>query len=151
MHRSRSGLSLVEIIISIAIIAILTGVYFLVANPAGQLAGARNSRRIADLQSIMLGIRQNIADQGNGQFGCASGSVPTSTKNMGSATGSYNIAPCLVPTYLALMPTDPSASSAYYNSPTDYNAGYSIKMNASGSITLSAPSAELNKTITNTR
>lgn len=147
-----AGLSLIEIVITIAIIAILMGVYFLVANPAGEVAGARNSKRSIDLQTIMLAIRSNIADQGNGQFGCASGSVPTSTKNMGSASGSYNIAPCLIPTYLSVMPFDPSASSSYYNSPTDYNTGYSIILNsASNTITLSAPHAELGKTISTTR
>ncbi len=147
----RRGLTLIEIVIVIALLAVLTTVYLLVANPGGQLAAARNNRRSVDLQNIMLAIRQNIADQGNGQFGCSSGSVPTSTKNMGAASGSYNIAPCIVPTYIAVMPFDPSASSSYYNSPSDYNAGYSISMNASGSITLSAPNAELNKAITLTR
>jgi prepilin-type N-terminal cleavage/methylation domain-containing protein len=148
----RRGLTLIEIVIVIALIAVLTGVYFLTANPAGQLASARNSRRTNDLQIIMLAIQQNIADQGNGQFGCSSGAVPTSTKNMGTATGSYNIAPCLIPSDgISAMPFDPSATSSYYNSPSDYNTGYSIVINASGSITLSAPHAELNKTITNTR
>ncbi len=147
----RKGLTLIEIIVTIAIIAILVGVYFLVANPAGQLAGARNNRRTTDLEGLLIAVRQNIADQGNGQFGCSSGAIPTTTTNMGSASGSYNIAPCLVPTYLSLMPFDPSASSAYYNTVTNYNTGYSIIQNASGSVTLSAPHAELNKTISVTR
>jgi prepilin-type N-terminal cleavage/methylation domain-containing protein len=148
----RRGLTLIEIVITIAIIAVLVGTYFLVANPAGQLAGARNSRRNTDLETIMLAVRQNIADQGNNQFGCTSaGAIPTSTTNMGSAAGSYNIAPCLIPTYLNVMPFDPNATSAYYNSVADYNTGYSILMNASGSITLSAPHAELGKTVSITR
>jgi prepilin-type N-terminal cleavage/methylation domain-containing protein len=148
----RKGLTLIEIVITVAIIAIVSGIFFLVANPAGQLASARNGRRNADLQSLMLAVRQNIADQGNGQFGCASaGPIPTSTKNMGSAAGSYNIAPCIVPTYIAVMPFDPGTSTAYYTSPSDYNSGYSIIANASGSVTISAPSAELNKKISTTR
>ena len=147
----RRGLTLIEIVVVVALIAVLVGVYFLVANPAGQLASVRNSRRTVDLQNIMLAIRANIADQGNGQFGCSAGSVPTTTKNMGSGSGSYNIASCLVPTYIAPMPIDPGATSSYYNSPTDYNTGYSIVINASGTITLSAPHAELNKPITTSR
>jgi len=143
----RRGLTLIEIVVVIAIIAILMGVYFLVANPAGQLAGARNNRRSTDLQAIMLGIKQNIADQGTGQFGCTSGSIPTTATIMGSGAGKYNIAPCLVPTYLSVMPYDPSASSSYYNSVSDYNTGYSILINASGTVTLAAPSAELGKTV----
>lgn len=142
---------MIEIVIVVALLAVLTGVYFLIANPAGQLASARNNRRTIDLQNIMLAIKTNIADQGNGQFGCPSGAVPTSTKNMGSASGSYNIAPCIVPTYIAVMPFDPSASSSYYNSPSDYNTGYSIIINASGSITLIAPRFELGRPVTLTR
>ncbi|HVM76946.1 MAG TPA: type II secretion system protein [Candidatus Paceibacterota bacterium] len=151
MH-SRRGLTLIEIVITVAIIGIVSGVYFLVANPAGQVQGARNSRRSLDLQNIMLAIRQNIADGGTGTFTCSSGSVPTSTKTMTSAGGGYNIAPCLIPTYLATMPIDPGTTTAYYNSPTDYNTAYTIVYNsASGTITLSAPAAELKKTISITR
>lgn len=148
----RSGLTLVEIIITVAIIVVITGVYFLAANPAGQLASSRNSKRSLDLQTIMNSIRANIADQGNGQFSCASGAIPTSTEDMGSASGSYNIAPCLIPTYIFTMPFDPSASSSYYTSNTSYDSGYSIVINSStNQITLSAPHAELNKTISVTR
>ncbi len=143
----RRGFTLIEILISLAILAIIVGAYFVVANPAGELAAARNNTRRLNLQALTLGIGQNIADQGNGTFSCASGSIPTSTTNMGSASGSYNIAPCLVPVYMAALPFDPSASSAHYISTSDYNMDYSIIQNASGSITLSAPYADLNQNI----
>lgn len=142
---------MIEILISMAILAIIVGAYFLVANPAGQLSAARNNTRSLNLQTLMLAIRQNIADQGNETFSCAAGAIPTSATNMGSASGSYNIAPCLVPNYLAILPIDPTASSAYYTSATNYNTEYSILLNASGSVTLSAPNAELGKTISVTR
>jgi prepilin-type N-terminal cleavage/methylation domain-containing protein len=151
MHTSsRSGLTLIEVLITVALIVILTGVYFLAANPGGQLASTRNSRRKTDLQNLKLAIATNIGDQGNEQFGCAAGAIPTTTKIMASATGTgyYDIAPCLVPTYLSALPFDPVASSAYYASPTDYNTGYGIMENGSGTIILSAPNAELGKTIT---
>jgi prepilin-type N-terminal cleavage/methylation domain-containing protein len=150
--KRRNGLTLIEIVICVALIVILSATYLLVANPAGQLANARNNTRSENLQAIMLAIRQNIADQGNETFLCASGgALPTTTTNMASATGSYNIAPCLVPNYLAVMPTDPSASSAAYVSAASYNTDYSIVQNASGSITLSAPNAEQNQKISITR
>jgi hypothetical protein len=69
-----------------------------------------------------------------------------------SSSADYNIGPCLVPTYLDVLPVDPSASSSYYNSPTDYNTGFAISINASGTvITLTAPHAELNKTVSVSR
>jgi hypothetical protein len=134
--------------ITIAIIAIVTGVGLFVMNPAGQLSSARNKKRCDDLQSIMIAVRANIADATNGVFSCASGLLPTSTKTMASATGSYNIAPCLVPVYIQAMPFDPLASSSHYLSNADYNTGYMIVYNASTTqIALAAPSAELNNSI----
>lgn len=146
----RKGFSLIEILIAVAIMVLMVGLYYIVANPAGQLASSRNSERTFNLWAIMNAIQQNIADQGNRQFSCSSGSLPTATSTMTSATGTgkYNIAPCLVPTYLPTLPVDPSASSSYYTSPSNYNTGYAISINASGTmITLSAPSAELGKVI----
>jgi len=147
----RRGLTLIEILVAITLIVILTSVYFLVANPAGQLAASRNNTRTLNLQTLMLAIQQNRADQGNETFSCSSGPVPTTTTDMASASGSYNIAPCLVPDYISVLPVDPSASSAHYLSVSNYDTGYRIVENASGSITLSAPYAELSQTISTTR
>jgi prepilin-type N-terminal cleavage/methylation domain-containing protein len=147
---ARRGLTLIELTITITLIAILTTVYLLVANPGAQLASSRNSERTLHLQTLMNAIRQNVADQSNQQFSCpAAGPLPTSTKRMTSAAGAgnYNIAPCLIPIYLFALPVDPSASSSHYNSVTDYDTGYTVSINASGTITLSAPYAELGKTV----
>ncbi|MDE2019039.1 MAG: prepilin-type N-terminal cleavage/methylation domain-containing protein [Patescibacteria group bacterium] len=147
------GLTLIEIIVAVAVVVILMGVYFLAANPAGQLASARNSRRLSDLQLIGNTIRENYTDAGNGTFTCSSGPIPASTTDMASASGSYNIAPCIVLSQYGLysMPYDPNATSAYYNTVGDYNSGYSIMINSSGSIILTAPYAELGKAISVTR
>jgi prepilin-type N-terminal cleavage/methylation domain-containing protein len=147
----RRGFTLAELVMVIAILAVMAGVFFLVTDPAGQLAQSRNTKRSLDLETIMNSIRQTIVDQGNEQFNCSSGPVPTSTKNMGSASGSYNIAPCLVP-MIVPMPFDPSASSSHYASASNYSTGYSIVISSTtGRITLSAPYAELHKTISITR
>src|SRR5581483_8020560 len=133
-RRMKQGLTLIEIIVAIAVIVIVTGVYFLAANPSGQLASARNSRRLADLQLIGNTIRENYTDAGNEQFTCSSGPIPASTTNMASASGSYNIAPCIVFSQYGLysMPYDQNASSAYYTSVGNYNSDYAIAINASG-------------------
>jgi len=111
-------LTLIEILISIALIVIIVGVYFLVANPAGQLSAARNTTRSNDLQAIMDAVRQNLADNDE-TFSCSWGSLPTTTAMMTSQSGAgnYNIAPCLIPVDgLFTMPFDPSASSSYFTS-----------------------------------
>ncbi len=145
----RKAFTLIELTIVITLMVILFGVYFLAANPGGQLASSRNSERLLNLQTIMNAVQANVADQSNGQFSCSSGSVPTSTKRMTSTAGAgnYNIAPCLVTTYAAFLPFDPSATSGHWTSLTDYDTGYSISKNSSGTITLTAPYAEAGKSI----
>ena len=150
-HSSRSAFTLFEIVIVVAIIAVTAGIYFLVSNPAGELAQARNTKRSDDVELIMNAVRETIVEQGNEQFACVAGPLPTSSKNIGSASGSYNLAPCLIPP-LAPMPLDPSASSSRYSSATNYSTGYAIMMSSTtGQITISAPHAELKKTISITR
>ena len=68
-----------------------------------------------------------------------------------AGAGNYNIAPCLVPIYAFSLPFDPVATSGHYASVSDYDTGYSISIATSGVITLSAPYAELGKTISITR
>jgi prepilin-type N-terminal cleavage/methylation domain-containing protein len=151
--RARQGLTLIEILIALALVVITAGIGLLALNPAGQLAASRNTTRSFDLQGIMNAVRQNIADQTTGAFSCTSGALPTTTpETMGSASGSYNIAPCLVPVYLETLPYDPVASSAYYTSNTSYNTGYTIVYNVSTTqITVAAPYAELGKIVSITR
>lgn len=148
-ENKRRGLTLIEILIALSLISIIAAIGFFALNPAGQFASARNTERQLHLQALMNSIRQNMADASGGLFVCSSGALPTSTKKMASSAGNYNIAPCLLPLYLLVMPFDPSAAGAHFVSVSDYDAGYNIMYNASTTqITLSAPSAELNKSIT---
>lgn len=148
---ARRGMTLIEIVIVIALITILTGIYFLAANPAGQLANSRNQERKFHLQAIMQAICQNVIDQNNGQFSCTAGLIPTSSKRMasGGGSGTYDIGPCLIPgPVLPSLPFDPSASGTHYLSPSDYDTGYNISFTSSTvnsstkQILLSAPYAE---------
>lgn len=145
---NKKGLTLIEIIVSIAVIAIVAGIGITVYNPGGQLAAARNTQRQLHLQALMNAIRQNVADSSTGTFVCSSGTLPTTSTKMTSDNGGYNIAPCLVPTYILATPFDPSASGGRYVSNSDYDTAYNISYSASTTqITLSAPSAELGKVI----
>lgn len=136
--------------IAVALIAVITGIGLIAGNPGGQLAKARNSQRTFHLQTIMNGIRQKMADTSGGAFTCSAGTIPATSTRM--SVSSYNIGPCLVPTYIPTMPFDPSSTGAHFSSTTDYDTGYNILRNAStGQITVSAPSAELNQTISITR
>jgi type II secretory pathway pseudopilin PulG len=152
---SRSGVTIIEIVIALALIATMAFLIISAFNPAGLLASSRNSERRLHLQAILSAVRQNIAENPTGLFNCVNGNIPTSSRRMASASSSanYNIAPCLVPNYLDAMPFDPSASSSHYTSNSDYDSGYNILENTSTppQITLIAPYAELGVTVSSTR
>ena len=82
---------------------------------------------------------------------CQALPIPTSSAVViGNAT--YDIAQCIVPTYIATLPFDPSAAGAHYTSNADYNTQYNVQRDATtGRVTVSAPSAELGVTISITR
>jgi len=149
---TRRGLTLVEIIISITLLVIIGGAVLIRMNPFGEVAAARNTQRELHLQALMNAIRQNISDTPTNTFTCASGTIPSSTTKMARGAGNYDIAPCLVPSYLSALPFDARATGAHYTSSQDYDTGYFISRNgATGQITLTAPSAELGRTISLTR
>lgn len=122
------GVTLIEIIIVIAILVVLFAVGVMFLDPVGQFAKARNTQRELHINSILTAIRQNIADNRLGKFSCAqAGDIPTSTIRMAAGAGNYDIAPCLVPSYIQTMPYDPSDSLAHYSGITDYDTGYDIE------------------------
>src|SRR3989344_857463 len=142
------GFTLIELLIVIGIIAILAAVVIVALNPARQFAQARNTQRSSNVLTILNAIGQNIADN-RGVFTCAAGALPATATDMGVGAGKYDIAGCLVPTYIASMPFDPSATGAHYTSNADYDTSYEVSVSASnGRITVNAPTAELSQTIT---
>lgn len=140
----KKGFTLIELLIVIGIVTILMGIVIAAINPMRQFAKANNSRRWANVTTILNAVSQNIIDN-RGAWTCGVGSVPTtSAKNMADSTSDpagYDICSCLVPKYLANMPVDPTIGG--YTNCTIYNTGYSISQNATtGRVTISAPRAQ---------
>jgi len=153
MLKQRKGFTLIEILIVIGLIAVLAGVLIVALNPARQFSQASNAQRWNNMDTIISSIIANTTDN-KGTFTCAAGAIPTTAADMTSTTGAnnYNIGPCLVPTFAASLPVDPSVTGAHWTSATDYDSGYTVVRDAtSGRITVAAPGAELSETISMTR
>lgn len=147
----RRGVTIVEIVIGMSLVAVLGGIVLIAINPFGQVAGARNTQRSLHLQALMNSVRQNIAESGTNSFTCSSGAIPT-TPTLMQATSGYNIAPCLIPSFLSAMPYDPKTVGARYVSNEDYATGYTIsRSSTTGQVTMTAVGAELGKSVTLTR
>ncbi|MCF7864979.1 MAG: type II secretion system GspH family protein [Candidatus Pacebacteria bacterium] len=150
--RSRGGFTLLEVLMVIGILAILAGVVLVAINPARQFKIARDSQRNANVSTILNAIGQNLTDHG-GVFTCEGviTDLPTTKTNISSEEGDFNVANCLVPDYISVLPFDPSKEGSNYTDEFSYNTGYSIESDVEGRITISADGEVSDRVISVTR
>ena len=151
LQNKQKGFTLLEILLVVAIIAILAGIVIVAINPGKQLADTKNSQRRADVSTILNAAYQYSIDN--------SGSLPstiptdatcdTATNEIcvtgGTCTGLVDLSDLTTnEKYLTAMPTDPTGASTN-------GTGYFIAQSANGRVTVCAPSAENGVTITATK
>lgn len=152
----KKGFTLIEILVVMTIIAMLAVIVIVAINPIRQFAQARNTQRWAAVNSLLNAVQQKMIDD-RGIWATTTGcdDLPSTTTEI-KKTGGVDICGCLVDTYVAALPIDPSsgtpAGGATEACSDSYEAGYTIYRKAgSFRIVVSAPDAELGETINVTR
>jgi len=142
-----------ELLIVIAIIAVLASVVIVAINPARQFAQANNSQRWSNVNTILNAIHQYAIDN--------KGTLPTniSTSVEEICVGDTATTTCtgasLTPlneliwgeTYIVSIPTDPQCDTVCATN----GVGYTVTKSVNGRVTVAAPDAQLGETIEVTR
>ena len=153
MHNRKNGFTLIEILMVVAVIAILTGVVILAINPTKQLGDTRNAQRRLDTKTILDAVLNYISNN-NGTLPAPiplSTHCPTPASNEICKTGAAsckNLVDLSALTenkkYLLSLPIDPTGFSAN-------GSGYYIVKDANNHVTVCAPKAEEGTIVTTTR
>jgi prepilin-type N-terminal cleavage/methylation domain-containing protein len=147
--KRQSGFTLIEILVVIAILAILLAITIVAINPARQFGQANDTKRRSDTTALLNAIDQYSASN--------AGNLPTDITTMatGSAVTLNNtnfptLCSQLVTTYISALPVDPSAAGNTSPNGTSgitscatvpWNTAYTISKDSSSRITVAAPNA----------
>ena len=147
--KEQKGFTLLEVLLVVAILAILAGIVIIAINPGKNLADSRNSQRQADVTTILNGVYQYALDN-NGTVPASITTTPTEICATGSASCTGLIDLGVVTTnekYLVSVPKDPQCATTCAAN----GVGYMISKTANGRLTVSSPDAEQGKTISVSR
>ena len=140
-HRSQ-GFTLVELLVVIGIVGTLLAITLVAINPARQFKQANNAKRTADVNAILNAVTQLKVDS-KGTLASPIVIPATLTNFAGSDAGLLALCNAIMPTYIAALPTDPTAAGVTFTGcNAAFNLGYSIMTGTGGRVTVSAPSAE---------
>jgi prepilin-type N-terminal cleavage/methylation domain-containing protein len=149
LKNNRSGFTLLEVLLVVAIIAILAGIVILAINPSKQLGDTRNTQRKADVNTILNAVYQYTIDNSGTlppTISTTTTAICLSSISTSSCSGLVNLTDYLTVNekYLTAIPRDPQSTSTT-------STGYNIYKTANGRVTVTAPSAEQSQTISITR
>ncbi|HKC05025.1 MAG TPA: type II secretion system protein [Patescibacteria group bacterium] len=145
MLKRYKGFTLIELLVVIGILGILLAIVLIAINPARQFAQANNTARRSDVNTILNAIHQYGADN-KGKLPTnmpAKGAAAVTIAWDGTSTHTGDICGDISPTYVAQLPTDPKLNVAAVSVCTAaYNTDYSVAVDTSGRVTVSAADAE---------
>lgn len=145
----QAGFTLLEVLLVVAVIAILAGIVIIAINPGKNLGDSRNSQRSSDVNTIINAVYQYSLDN-NGSLPSGITTTATEVCNTGAASCTGLVDLSVLTTngkYVVAIPKDPQCPAACA---TD-GAGYQISKDANGRLTVAAPDAEQGKTISVTK
>src|ERR1035437_2273739 len=139
----KRGFTLIEVLVVMGIIALLSTIVLVAINPSRQFAQSRDTQLTSNVTALLNAIGQRAVDnRGIFETGCTAGQIPATTTVIKSGTGGFDLYPCIVPIYMALLPVDPKVGS--FTNATDYDSGYTVARDTvTGRITVTAPSTEI--------
>ena len=137
----KSGFTLLELLIVIAIMGVMSTVLVALINPPRQLAKARDVTRETDLLAILGAVYQYTSEH-SGELPDTDGdpatsNFPASLTCVGTGGGCFNLGSAgdtgdeMVPVYLPEIPEDPKTGNAS-------DTGYEIMVDANNRLTASA-------------
>ncbi len=140
------GFTLIEVLLVVAIIAILAGIVILAINPNKQLGDTRNSQRQSDINTILNATYQySVDNQGTLPSGITSTPTDICASGASSCTGLVDLTVLTTNgKYVVSIPKDPKTG-------TTNDTHYQISVDSNNRVTVSAPDAEQGKTISATR
>lgn len=140
-RKSLKGFSLIEILIVIALMAILATITIAAINPAKNFADARNTQRSSDVNTILNALSQYVAD---GKVLPTGITTCPATVTVGTTVGTGFVDLTFLTNstndYLVAIPVDPQEAGAA-------DTGYTVCKTSTNRLEVAASNAENEKTI----
>lgn len=132
---TKKAFTLIEVLLVVAIIAILAGIVILAINPTKQLGDANEARQQADVTTILNGVYEYAIDNG--------GAIPASITTTATEICATGTATCTANTvelndltdneqYLVSIPVDPEGNTLATG------VGYTILKTANNRVTVAS-------------
>lgn len=146
------GFTLIELLVVIGILAVLLAITLIAINPARQFSQSNNTKRSSDVNALLNGVNQYMADN-KGSLPAGIDTTVRTLTNDTAITDRVDLCSTLVPTYIAALPVDPLTNNGapVTDCAATYNTNYTIVSGTGNRLTVAAPAAELSASISVTR